>query len=256
MRESRVLRKLKNNEPVLCAKSNITNPWIAEIIGLAGYDCAWLCMEHCTGDYKDIENCIRAGKIYDMDTMVRVNKSGYADIIKPLELDAAGIMYPHCKSKKEAEELVRMAKFYPVGRRPLDGGNIDGGYCTIPLKDYMAHSNEHKFVMAQIEDKEAIEYIEEIAKIEGIDIIFVGPGDLSQSFGIPGETNNSQILKIIDKVARACKKYHKPWGLPVSKENIRNYYNKGARFFTVGADVVGIYQYFKNNIEESLKKLV
>ena len=60
---------------------------------MCGYDCIWLCMEHCTGDYKDMENCIRAGKIYDMDkTMVRLNKSGYSDTIKPLELNASGIM--------------------------------------------------------------------------------------------------------------------------------------------------------------------
>ncbi len=255
MRKSRVLEKLRKNQPVICTKSNITNPWIAEIIGMCGYDCLWLCMEHCTGDYKDIENCIRAGKIYNLDIMVRVNKSGYPDIIKPLELDSAGIMYPHCKSKKEAEELVKTVKFYPVGKRPIDGGNIDGDYCTIPPKEYIANSNENKFVMVQIEDKEAIDEIDEIVKTKGIDGIFVGPGDLSQSFGTPGETDSPAINEVIKKVADACRRYNKPWGLPVSKENIRIYYKMGARFFTVGADVVGIYQYFRNNIEEILKKL-
>lgn len=73
-----------------------------------------------------------------MDVMVRVNKSGYPEIIKPLELDASGIMYPHCKSREEAQELVKIAKFYPIGKRPVDGGNMDGVYCTIPLREYMA----------------------------------------------------------------------------------------------------------------------
>ena len=255
MRESRVLRKLRKNQPVICAKSNITNPWITEIIGMSGHDCIWLCMEHCTGDYLSIENCIRAGKIYNMDTVVRVNKSGYSDIIRPLELDASGIMYPHCKSKEEAEELVRIAKFYPLAKRPVDGGNIDGDFCNIPLKEYMTYSNENKFIMVQIEDKEAIEHIDGIVKTNGIDIIFVGPGDLSQSLGMPGEINRPEICKVIDEVAKACKKHNKPWGLPVSEESIKKYYDMGARFFSIGTDVVGIYQYFKSNLKEVLKEL-
>lgn len=255
MRKSRVLEKLRKNEPVICAKSNITNPWITEIIGMSGYDCIWLCMEHCTGDYVSIENCIRAGKVYNMDTVVRVNKSGYSDIIKPLELDASGIMYPHCKSKEEAEELVGIAKFHPVGKRPLDGGNIDGDYCTMPLKEYMAYSNENKFIMVQIEDKEAIERIEGIVKTNGLDIIFIGPGDLSQSLGMPGKTDSAEIHKVIEAVGNACAKYNKPWGLPVSKKSIKKYYNMGARFFAVGADVVGIHEYFKGNLEGVLKEL-
>ena len=255
MRKSRVLERLRRNEAVLCAKSNITNPWITEIIGMSGYDCIWLCMEHCTGDYVSIENCIRAGKLYDMDTMVRVDKSGYPNIIKPLELDASGIMYPHCKNEREAEELVSIAKFYPVGKRPLDGGNIDANFCNMPLKEYMTYSNENKFVMVQIEDKEAIGQIDGIVKTDGIDIVFIGPGDLSQSFGTPGETNNPKIREVIEKVAESCKKNNKPWGLPVSKDCIKKYYDMGARFFTVGADVVGVYRYFKDNLEEILKQL-
>ena len=210
MRESRVLKKLRKNEPVICGKSNISSPWITEMIGMAGYDCVWLCMEHCPASYKDIEDCVRAGKIYDMDAAVRVNKSGYSDIIKPLELDATGIIYPHCKSKEEAGQLVKNTKFYPLGCRPVDGGNIDGSYCNLPFKEYIAKSNENKFVMAQIEDKEAIDEIDEIVKVDGIDIIFIGPGDLSQSFGIPGEMNNSTIAGAIDKIANTCKKYNKP----------------------------------------------
>jgi 4-hydroxy-2-oxoheptanedioate aldolase len=212
-------------------------------------------MEHCPASYKDIEDCVRAGKIYDMDIAVRVNKAGYSDIIKPLELDAAGIIYPHCKSKEEAEQLVKNTKFYPLGSRPVDGGNIDGSYCNLPFKEYVAQSNENKFVMAQIEDKEAVDEIDEIVKVDGIDIIFIGPGDLSQSFGIPGEMSNSTITGAIDKIAGTCKKYNKPWGLPVSEDNIRTYYKMGARFFYIGADVIGISQYFKHTLEGAFKKL-
>ena len=96
MRKSRVLEKLRKNEPVFCGKTNIGSPWVIDTIGVGGYDCVWICLEHCPTGYDALENCIRAAKVYDMDIMVRVDKAGYPGIIKPLELDAAGIMYPHC----------------------------------------------------------------------------------------------------------------------------------------------------------------
>ena len=136
MRKSRVLEKLQKDEIVLCAKLNITHPWIVEMAGMAGYDCVWLCMEHCTPDYTSIENCIRAAKVYNIDAMVRVDKAGYSSVIKPLELDASGIMYPHCMDEEEARNVVKMTKFAPVGRRPIDGGNLDGRFCSIPAKEY------------------------------------------------------------------------------------------------------------------------
>ena len=129
-------------------------------------------------------------------------------------------MYPHCKSKQETEEVVNMTKFFPLGKRPIDGGNIDGQYSTLPLKEYIRQSNENKFVMVQIEDKEAIPHIDAIVKTEGVDAIFIGPGDLSQSIEEPGEIQNPEILETIEKVAEACKKYKKPWGIPVSHRNL------------------------------------
>ena len=255
MWNSRVLAKLRRNKPIICAKQNITNAWITELIGLAGFDCVWLCMEHCTGDYAAVENCIRAAKLHGMDAMVRVSKAAYPDVIRPFELDAAGIMYPHCMDPCEAARAVRLTRFQPIGLRPVDGGNIDGDFCTVPLTDYMAHANSQKFVIVQIEDKEAIEHIDAIVATEGIDAVFVGPGDLSQSLGVPGQADDPRIVEAIEAVAAACAKHGKHWGVPTDEENIRKYYDMGARFLTMGADVIAIHQYFKDGLEAALGAL-
>jgi len=247
--DSRVLAKLRKNEPVVCAKQNIANPWITETVGLAGYDFIWLCMEHCTGDYGAVEQCIRAAKLHGMDAMVRVNKSGYSDVIKPLELGATGLMYPHCMDGEEAANAVRMARFQPIGRRAIDGGNLDGEFCSHTLADYIAHANEHTFLIAQIEDKEAIEHVDAIVGTHGLDAVFIGTGDLSHSLGTAGQYDNPEIVRTIDTVAEACKKHGKHWGLPVSMETIKQYYDMGARFFAAGADVVGLRLYYRDCLE-------
>ena len=164
-------------------------------------------------------------------------------------------MYPHCMDGCEAARAARLTRFHPIGLRPVDGGNIDGDFCTVPLTDYMAHANAQKFVIVQIEDKEAIEHIDAIVATEGIDVVFVGPGDLSQSLGVPGQAGDPRIVAAIEAVAAACAKHGKHWGVPTSEANIRKYYDMGARFLTMGADVLGIHQYFKDGLAAALGAL-
>jgi len=172
MRKSRVLTKLRNNEIALSTKINLTDPVSVELAALAGFDCVWLDMEHIPCDWDAICNMIRTAKIYDMDAMVRVSKGSYSDLIKPLEADATGIIYPHLMNYEEAKKLVYFTKFYPVGRRPIDGGNADAMYCQIDIKSYIKQANSERFVMVQIEDPEVVADLERIVQLEGIDIIF------------------------------------------------------------------------------------
>ncbi len=151
MRPSRVLAKLRNGEVAKCAKLNLADPRAAEIVAMCGFDCIWLCMEHVPNTLHDIENQVRAAKMHDVDTVVRVKRGSYSDLVYPLEMDAAGIMVPHVMSAEDAKKVAWYTRFHPVGRRPVDGGNADGAYCTIPFKSYIKQANEQRFVIAQIE---------------------------------------------------------------------------------------------------------
>ena len=249
MRKSRVLEILKKGGVARCIKLNLFDPKIVEIAGMCGFDSVWLDMEHVPTDWDTLENGVRAGKIYNTDVMVRVEKGSYSDYIKPLELDAAGIIVPHLMSLEEARHIVQTTRFHPLGKRPIDGGNADGAYCQIDLLDYAKQANENRIVCVQIEDVEPLPELEEIAQLDGIDMILFGPGDFSQSLGKPGEWENPELLKTRERVAEVCRKYGKYPATVGGPGNYSTLVNMGYQFINIGADVVGLSEYFKSLLE-------
>src|SRR5262245_21045057 len=125
MRTSRVRRKLEADKPVICTKINTTDPVIVDIIGLMGFDCLWICSEHSAIDWDRLGHLIRTSAMNNMDSMIRIAKGSYSDLIRPLELGASGVMVPHCMDLDEAKQVAQTARFHPLGHRPLDGGNSD-----------------------------------------------------------------------------------------------------------------------------------
>ena len=123
---SRVLDKLRNGETALSFKTNLSCPRTVEIAALAGFDCVWLCNEHVPNDWLTLERQVLAARAGGADVMVRVERGSYSDLIKPLEMNASGLLVPHVMSADEARQIVRNTRFHPIGRRPADGGNADG----------------------------------------------------------------------------------------------------------------------------------
>ena len=250
MRLSRVLKKLRSGQLASCIKINLADPRVTEIASMCGIDCLWLDMEHVPSDWSVIENQIRSAKVYDVDTLVRVARGSYSDYIRPLEIDATGIMVPHVMSLKDAKQVVWQTRFHPVGRRPIDGGNVDGAYCMIDYPEYIKTANEQRFVIVQIEDPEPLDELEEIAKLEGIDMLFFGPSDFSQGIGYPGQWDNpliEQTRKRIAEVANANGKVAATVGSPA---NIGKLIDMGYRFISMGADVVALAAYFQQMVAE------
>ena len=244
MRPSRVLRKLRSGEVASCIKLNLADPRVVEIAGMSGFDCVWLDMEHVPNTLDAIENQIRAAKLFDVDTLVRVQRGSYSDLIHPLEMDAAGIMVPHLMSLADAREVAWRTRFHPIGRRPIDGGNADGAYCKIALDDYVRQANEQRFVIVQIEDPEPLDELDEIAQVEGIDMILFGPGDFSQGIGATGQWDDPRIADARRRVAEAAVKHGKFAGTVGGPANLRELVDMGYTFISIGADVVALGQYF------------
>lgn len=240
MRPGRVLRKLRNGEVALCTKMNLADPRAAEIIAMSGFDCIWTCQEHVGNDYRTIQELILAAKAYDCDLLCRVPKGSYSDYIRPLELDAAGIMVPHLMSLHEAKEIVRMTRFHPIGRRPLDSGNADGKYCRVPLVKYLEQSNRERFVVLQIEDPEPLDQLDEIAALDGYDMLFFGPGDFSHSIGDPGNFANPLVLETQRRIAAIANKHGKFAGTVGNLDNYGKLVEMGYRFLSIGADVLAL----------------
>lgn len=250
LRPSRLLRELRSGTPCATAKINLSDPRIIELCGLAGVSAVWICNEHVGNDWFNIENQIRAAKLYDMDTIIRISKGSYSDYVKPFEADATAIMVPHVTTAEEAQHIVEMTRFHPLGRRALDGGNVDGVYCQIPLADYIAHSNSERVLIFQIESPQALENVEKIAAVPGFDILLFGPGDFSHLIGKPGQINDPEVLCARKRVAAAAKAHGK-FAMSAGVFGCRSALEEeGYQAFNIGADVIGIGQYFKERMAD------
>jgi len=229
-------------------KLNLADPRIIELCGLAGLSAVWLCVEHVRNDWFNLENQIRAAKLHDLDTIVRVEKGSYSGYVKPFEADATAIMVPHVTTAEEARHIVEMTRFHPLGRRAMDGGNVDGAYCQIPLTDYLAHSNRERVLIFQIESPQALESVESIAAVSGFDGLLFGPGDFSHLLGKPGEINHPEVVAARQRVAAAAKangKFAMASGMLASRAVLEE---EGYQMFNLGADVIGLGHYFKERL--------
>lgn len=255
MRPSRVLQKLRAGEVVSCLKSNLADARFTEIAARAGFDCVWTDMEHVPNDWSVIESQVWAAKGYDMDVLVRVARGGYSDYIKPLELDATGIMVPHIMSLADAENVVRMTRFHPLGRRPIDGGNADGAFCAIEMPEYIRQANEQRFVILQIEDPEPLDELEAIAAVEGYDMLLFGAGDFSHGIGAPGQWDNPLITETRQRIAAVAAAHGKFAGVLGPPESVGELVEMGYQFISIGADVVGLVNYCREVMTEFTKQV-
>lgn len=245
LRPSRILRELRAGQNSTVLKLNMNDPRIIELAGLAGVSAVWLCNEHVPNDWINLEHQIRAAKLYDVDTIVRVNKGGYSEYVKPFECDATGIMVPHVTSADEARQVVDMVRTRPLGSKALDAGNMDGLFCQVPLADYVQHCNTEKFVILQIESPEGLEKVDEIAAVPGFDMLLFGAGDFSHRIGKLGKATDPEVVAARKKVAAAALKHGKYTAVASLYGQKDEVIAEGTRVFTLGADVIELGNAFK-----------
>jgi 4-hydroxy-2-oxoheptanedioate aldolase len=142
------------------------------------------------------------------------------------------------RSPEDAEQAVRWAKFWPRGERGLNGGNRDGRFGLTPLAEYTTQANAEIFIGVQIETAGALASLKDIAAIPDVDLLFVGPSDLSQVLGVTGDFENPKCLEAIENLARVCADAGKPWGIfsrgPEYSERMQRW---GCQLFVLGADL-------------------
>jgi 4-hydroxy-2-oxoheptanedioate aldolase len=217
----------------------LLSPKLIEILGEhGGFDALWLDAEHAGLTMKEIELATMAARSYGMDHFVRLPATDYATVMRPLEAGAGGLMFSMVRSPADAEQAVRWAKFWPRGERGLNGGNRDGRFGLTPLAEYTAQANAETFIGVQIETAGALASLKDIAAIPDVDLLFVGPSDLSQVLGVTGDFENPKCLDAIENLARVCADAGKPWGVfsrgPEYSIRMQNW---GCQLFVLGADL-------------------
>jgi 4-hydroxy-2-oxoheptanedioate aldolase len=182
-------------------------------LGMEGdFDGFWIDVEHAGLTVADIEAATAAGLGFGLEGFVRIPPTDYATVTRCFESGAVGVMAAQIRGAAHAEELVTWAKFAPRGRRGMNPLGFDGGYGALPLDAFAASANEQTLVGIQIETAEAVDEIEDIADIDGVDFLFVGPSDLSQALGVTGSYFDPACVAAIDRIAAACTATGKHWG--------------------------------------------
>ena len=197
---------------VVFSVGRMFHPNLVHYLGMTGdFDGFWVDVEHSGLTVDDIERAVSAGKGYGLEAFVRVPPTDYATVTRCFESGAMGVMAAQIHSAAQAEEFVQWAKFAPRGRRGLNPLGHDGHFGTVPLAEFTARANRENMVAVQIETAGAVDEVEGIAAVDGIDMLFVGPSDLGQALGVTGDIMHERCLDAIDRVAAACRAAGKQW---------------------------------------------
>ena len=184
----------------------IADPQIVEIIGHAGFDAAFIDMEHTSFDLRDVQLMVMAAERVGVTPIVRPPGFDPAFLLRLLDMGVQGLQVPHISSAEAARAAVQAVRYPPIGDRGIAGATRASGFGTVALTEHMKQSNEQITLAVMIEDMPALEQIEQIAQVDGIDIIAIGPSDLSRAVGVAGTSNHPKLIAAVDRVRAALAK--------------------------------------------------
>jgi len=229
----------------------LNNSSIAEIMADAGFD--WLCidLEHTTIDYNEAQQLILAIQSKGLKAFVRVGENNPRIIKRVLDAGADGIIVPMVNSKSDALKAVSSVKYPPMGKRGV-GLSRAQGY-GFNFEDYRDKISKEIILIAQIEHIDAVNNLKEIIETDGIDGTFIGPYDLSGSFGKPGEYNDPNVKKAIKKYESIALNYDKLVGyhsVPVDYKLVLEKKSKGYNFIAFSFDAYFLGESIRNQLQQ------
>ena len=237
MIENRLKSKLRSGEPAIGVFVRM-GAISVEIFGRTGWDFVIIDMEHGVHTMEDVSNLVRAARSAGLSPIVRTPGFAPIHVMRSLDAGADGVQIPQVEAIEDIRAAVAAARYHPLGNRGACGYSAATGYSTIPFGDHIATSNEEVLVVVHIENKASAEMIDEILGIEGIDVLFFGPWDISQSLGIPGQVKDPRVIGLIDGALESCRARGMKTGIFVEKpEFIKQWLEKGVTYLTCTVDV-------------------
>lgn len=215
---------------------NLGSPLTAEIIGQTGYDWVILDLEHGSGDERDTLPQMQALEHTAAVPLVRIEINHRPRAHRVLDFGAAGVMVPRVDTAEQARDAVASMRYAPAGQRGIALMNRACGFGARTAA-YFAAANEQLLTIVQIESTDAVEQAGAIAAVDGVDVLFVGPADLSQSMGIFGQYHDPGFLEAVRRTGAAAKTHGKAAGVLLpSLADLRLYWEAGYRFIGAGSD--------------------
>jgi 2-keto-3-deoxy-L-rhamnonate aldolase RhmA len=223
--------KLKAGQPALGCSMMFASPQLVEMLGHAGFDWVLLDCEHGTLTLESVELMAMASEASGITAIARPMTKNPEHILQVLDRGVMGVQVPHVNTAEEAREVIAAVKYHPVGRRGLAAGTRAAVYDSHgTLADYVKVANDATLIAIQLEDRPAIENIDELLKVDDIDVFFIGPSDLSQSMGHPGNPKAPVVAEAIDSSFRKMVAARRTPGTPATAENVREVLDKGVRY--------------------------
>ncbi|MBN1343578.1 MAG: aldolase [Phycisphaerae bacterium] len=216
---------------------------IIEVTGHAGLDFVILDMEHGPLSYEALEHHVLAADHVGLAPIVRVEAITEHSIIRPLDKGAAGLVVPHVDSAEMAQSVIRFSRFGPQGQRGMDIYARAAQFGHMPKQEYLKKANETTLLALQIEGAEGIRNLDEILAVPGSDVIFVGPYDLSQSLGVPGEINHPEVISAVERIVEKVRSADRHVGIYADDvETARKWIRLGVQFVALSVDTAIYYQ--------------
>jgi 4-hydroxy-2-oxoheptanedioate aldolase len=215
-----------------------TDPAFVESAGFAGFDFIVLDLEHGPASLEQLQNLIRAAEISNIHSIVRTPPGNLHLIGAVQDLGAKGILVPQIKNAKQASDVVKAARFYPEGERGLNGAVRAANYSALESQTYFKKAKENILII-QLEGTEALKNINDILQVPDIDVFFIGPYDLSQSLGVPGQISHPSVVDNMQKIVQKAKAKGLTLGTYVgSPENAKIWKDAGIQLLAYSMDII------------------
>ena len=239
MKTNTTKAKLKAGETVFGCFVRYPDASLVEVMGYQGWDFLVFDGEHGTLEPRDCEHLVRAAELRGVTPVVRVPTNQPPAILRLMDTGPQGVHVPWVNSAAEAEAAVRSVKYYPRGIRGLAGIRAADYGQAAALGDYVREANEQTLVAIHIETADAVDRLSEIVAIDGLDVIFIGPMDLSHSLGVPGQPQHPTVQAAMQRIVDAVAQTELALGILVgSAAAAREWRQRGARYITTTFEAI------------------
>ncbi len=209
MRRNVIKQRLADGDKIIGTMlQELRTPAMAQVLKAVGFDFFMIDMEHGSFNLESATEIIRVGRILDMCPLVRAPSPEYHLIAKVLDQGAMGVMMPRIETREHVETLVESMKYPPLGKRGCSSDAPHSEYSFGSLSEFIDINNQDTLVITQIERKVAIENIDDLLAVPGVDVALIGPEDLSVSMGVPGDTSHPLVEEAIEKVMEAANRHN------------------------------------------------
>ncbi|WP_019122587.1 HpcH/HpaI aldolase family protein [Brevibacillus massiliensis] len=254
MEQNSIKNKLQAGECVYGTWLRMTSPIVVEALGSVGFDFLHVDMEHSAIDLQMLDYMVLAGTVQNVPLIVRTATQNPADLYRVMDLGVSSFILPRIETAEQCEKLLKGARYAPAGTRGLGGPVRANRWGMTPLEQHLAEAQQETAMIIQIESEPGLANLESILEVPGIDVVYIGPLDLSQALGYPGQVEHPKVKAAIQSMTETIRKRGIAVGIHASSpEQAKEWAAQGIQYFTVGMDVV-LLQSAGLSLVDSLKK--